>query len=89
MIFPDRAQLAAASTNPRDHLAAQGPERENLHAMRTPYQAAVDRADSIGSLMLGSGRDAAFRSLAVGGVRDPPDGAGCFSRAVAYCGTQI
>ena len=46
MIFPDRAQLAAASTNPWGHLAAQGPERENLHAMRTLYQAAFDRANS-------------------------------------------
>jgi hypothetical protein len=46
MISPDRAQLTAAPTNPRDHLAAQGPERENLHAMRTLYHAAVDRADS-------------------------------------------
>ena len=46
MIFPDRAQLAAASANPRDHLAAQGPERENLHAMRTLDQAPVNRAES-------------------------------------------
>jgi hypothetical protein len=43
MIFS--GSCAAASTA-QGRLAAQGPEQENLHAMRTLYQAAVDRADS-------------------------------------------
>ena len=89
MIFPDRAQLAAASTNPRGHLAAQGPERENLHAMRTLYHAAVDRADSAISCRAGlpvatlrlfslgrlaSGPASASASAASAGAKPPPPG---------------